>query len=104
MSKPVFPQTPAKDENFNRTGGLLLRELAAIEIAAQMSGAITFSALDDAKKAKNLAAIPTIAVEIADALEALLRASGGGLRQHTVESKEPFKSTLIVLPKGGEDA
>ena len=87
--KFVFPQTPATDENFNRTGGLTFRDLAAIELAAQMSGAITFSALDDGKKAKNLAAIPTIAVELAEALEAAL-----DVPRPTVKVKR-----LLVLPK-----
>jgi hypothetical protein len=72
MSKFMFPQTPATDKNFNRTGGLTFRELAAIEICAQMSGALVFSNLDDHKKAKNLAAAPTMAVELAEALERAL--------------------------------
>lgn len=32
--EPVFPQTVAKDENFNRVGGLTKRELAAIFVLA----------------------------------------------------------------------
>ena len=87
--KTVFPQTPSPNPDFNREGGLTFRDLAAIEFAAQMSGAITFSALDDGKKAKNLAAIPTIAVELAEALEAALDAP-----RPTVKVKR-----LLVLPK-----
>lgn len=76
--KLVFPQDvfdTATSTKVRREGGLSFRDLAAIEIAAQMSGAITFSALDDNKKAKNLAAIPAIAVNIADALEMTLAAN-----------------------------
>ncbi len=98
MSKPVFPQTPAKDENFNRTGGLSFRELAAIHIASQMSGAITFSALDDNKKAKNLAAIPAIAVNIADALEHEL----GRTVVVGKFSEPPGNSPPIILLHGGK--
>jgi hypothetical protein len=76
VSKFTFPQTPATDENFNRTGGLTFRELAAIECCAQMAGALVFSNLDDHKKAKNLAAAPTMAVELADALERALLGDG----------------------------
>jgi hypothetical protein len=32
-NKHCFPQTPAKDENFNRTGGLTKLELAMILLA-----------------------------------------------------------------------
>ena|ERR1017187_703307 len=107
MSRHMFPQTPSPNPDFNREGGLTFRDLAAIELAAQMSGAITFSALDDGKKAKNLAAIPTIAVELAEALERELEATKD--RQEFDGPKNAERRwnrkivPLIVTPKVGTD-
>ena len=96
--KLVFPQdipTDAHHENMprlKREGGISFRDLAAIEICAQMAGALVFSNLDDQKKAKNLAAAPTMAVELADVLEREL----AGTEYRTKDRK-----MTLVLPKIG---
>lgn len=103
MSKLVFPQDvydTGSGTKLRREGGLSFRDLAAIEIAAQMSGAITFSALDDNKKAKNLAAIPTIAVDIAERLEASIEE----IDRLRAEAEKPApKSPLILIPRGDKE-
>jgi hypothetical protein len=72
VSKPVFPQTPADDPNFNRTGGLSFRELASIHIAAQLAGAFVYSPGREADKAKNLAQVASFSVVLAESLEKIL--------------------------------
>ncbi len=55
MNEYVFPQTPAKDKNFNRTGGLTKREYIALHIYCSAPDTVTmyraFTLADDFIKA-----------------------------------------------------
>jgi hypothetical protein len=64
-SEYVYPQTPAKDENFNRTGGLTKREHFA---GLAMQGMLNLITMPQNNVALSKVPVCTTAVEIADRL------------------------------------